>query len=108
MDTLVSPSIAQPDFAASPLLADMLEDMADAIPVRETDTPERIARRHQAARAMVMSLHPADAIEAAMAISATVADSCRPSAHHTAGGCRHRSHGHGIAAGLQCRCSRSS
>jgi hypothetical protein len=73
MDNAPSLSTAQVDFAASPLLADMLEDMAAAIPARETDTPERIDRRHQAARAMVMSLHPADAIEAAMAISAAVA-----------------------------------
>jgi hypothetical protein len=61
------------DFAASPLFARMLEDLADALPPRETDTPARAAQRHEHARAMVLAAHPRDPIEAAMAITAAIA-----------------------------------
>jgi hypothetical protein len=68
-----SATAPQADFAASDLLAYMLEDMADAIPVRPTDTPARAAHRHNAARTMVIGMHPVDAVEAAIAIAATIA-----------------------------------
>jgi hypothetical protein len=68
-----STTAAQPEFATSDLLAYMLEDMADAIPVRPTDTPARTAHRQNAARTMVIEMHPVDAVEAAIAIAATIA-----------------------------------
>jgi hypothetical protein len=68
-----STTVAQAEFAASDLLASMLEDMADAIPVHPTDTPERAAHRYNAARTMVTGMQPVDAVEAAIAIAATIA-----------------------------------
>ena len=61
------------DFAASPIFALMLEQLADALPPLETETPASAARRQEIARAMVIATHPADPIEAALAISAAVA-----------------------------------
>jgi hypothetical protein len=69
----LSTSDAQTAFAASDLFARMLQDMIPAIPVRDLDTPQRVAQRHEDARAMATALHPADIIEAATAILATVA-----------------------------------
>ena len=75
MDT--SPPLSTPDattaFATSDLFARMLQDMTAAIPIRDLDAPQRVAERHQDARAMAAALHPADMIEAAAAILATVA-----------------------------------
>ena len=51
----------------------MLEQLADALPPLETETPAANALRHEVARAMVIATHPADPIEAALAISAAVA-----------------------------------
>ena len=67
--------IAEPhaDFAASPLFALMLEQLADALPPLETESPAANARRHEVTRAMVAAEHPTDTIEAALAISAAVA-----------------------------------
>jgi hypothetical protein len=75
---------AQAEFAASDLLAYMLEDMADAIPVRPAEPPERTAHRHNAARTMVIGLRPVDAVEAAIAIAATVAFFASVSLHSRA------------------------
>ena len=61
------------DFAASPIFALMLEQLADALPPLETETPAAASRRQDIARAMVLAVHPADPIEAALAISAAVA-----------------------------------
>ena len=61
------------DFTASPIFALMLEQLADALPPLETETPASATRRQEAARAMVIATNPADPIEAALAISATVA-----------------------------------
>ena len=61
------------DFAASPIFALMLEQFADALPPLETETPVSAARRQEIARAIVIATHPADPIEAALAISAVVA-----------------------------------
>ena len=63
----------QADFAASPIFALMLEQLADALPPLETESPAANALRHEVARAMVIAAHPADPIEAALAISAAVA-----------------------------------
>jgi hypothetical protein len=63
----------QADFADSPIFALMLEQLADALPPLETDPPASGARRQEIARAMVIAAHPADPIEAALAISAAVA-----------------------------------
>ncbi len=63
----------QADFAASPIFALMLEQLADALPPLETQSPAANARRQEVARAMVIAAHPADPIEAALAISAAVA-----------------------------------
>jgi hypothetical protein len=65
-----STTAPQAEFAASDLLAYMLEDMADAIPARPTDTPARTAHRQNAARTMVIGMLP---VEAAIAIAATIA-----------------------------------
>lgn len=51
----------------------MLQDMTTAIPIRDLDTPQRVAQRYQDAREMAAALHPADVIEAATAVLATVA-----------------------------------
>ena len=69
------PSTTEPeaDFAASPLFALMLEQLADALPPLETESPAANARRQEVARAMVAAVHPADPIEAALAISTAVA-----------------------------------
>jgi len=64
---------AQSAFAASDLFARMLQDMIPAIPIQDLDTPQRIAQRREDARTMAAALHPADVIEAATAILATVA-----------------------------------
>ena len=69
----LSTSDAQTAFAASDLFARVLQDMAAAIPVQDLDTPQRVAQRHEDARAMAAALHPADIIEAASAVLATVA-----------------------------------
>jgi hypothetical protein len=73
----ISPPLSTPDattaFAASDQFARMLEDMIPAIPTRDLDTPQRVAQRYQDARAMAAALHPADIIEAATAVLATVA-----------------------------------
>jgi hypothetical protein len=61
------------DFATSPIFALMLEQLADALPPLETETPASAARRQEIARAIVIATHPADPIEAALAISAVVA-----------------------------------
>jgi hypothetical protein len=61
------------DFTASHIFALMLEQLADALPPLETETPASAARRQEVARAMVIATHPADPIEAALAISAAVA-----------------------------------
>src|SRR5580698_4986329 len=61
------------EFAASPIFALMLEQLVDALPPRETETPASAARRQEIARAMVIAARPADPIEAALAISAAVA-----------------------------------
>ena len=79
-----STTTPQAEFAASDLLAHMLEDMADAIPVRPAETPERTAHRHNAARAMVIGMHPVDAVEAAIAIAATIAFFASASLHSRA------------------------
>ena len=63
----------QPDFAASRIFALMLDQLANALPPLETETPAANALRHEVARAMVLATHPADPIEAALAISAAVA-----------------------------------
>jgi hypothetical protein len=69
------PTTAEPDsgFTASPIFALMLEQLADALPPLETESPTANARRQEVARAMVIAAHPADPIEAALAISAAVA-----------------------------------
>jgi hypothetical protein len=73
----ISPPLSTSDaptaFAASDLFARMLQDMIPAIPIRDLDTPQRVAQRHEDARTMAAALHPADVIEAATAILATVA-----------------------------------
>jgi hypothetical protein len=73
----ISPPLSTSDaptaFAASDLFARMLQDMIPAIPIRDLDTPQRVAQRHEDARTMAAALHPADIIEAATAILATVA-----------------------------------
>lgn len=51
----------------------MLQDVIPAIPIRDLDTPQRVAQRYQDARVMAAALHPADIIEAATAVLATVA-----------------------------------
>ena len=61
------------DFAASHIFARMLDQLAAALPPLETETPAANALRHEVARAMVIAAHPADPIEAALAISAAVA-----------------------------------
>jgi hypothetical protein len=75
MDT--SPPLSTPDattaFATSDLFARMLQDMTAAIPVRDLDTPQRVAQRYQDAQEMAAALHPADIIEAATAVLATIA-----------------------------------
>jgi hypothetical protein len=63
----------QADFAASPLFALMLEQLADALPPLEIESPAANTRRQEVARAMVVAAHPVDPIEAALAISAAVA-----------------------------------
>jgi hypothetical protein len=69
------PATAESDsgFTASPIFALMLEQLADALPPLETESPTANARRQEVARAMVIAAHPADPIEAALAISAAVA-----------------------------------
>jgi hypothetical protein len=73
----ISPPLSTSDaptaFAASDLFARMLQDMIPAIPIRDLDTPQRVAQRHEDARTMAAALHPADVIEAATAVLATVA-----------------------------------
>jgi hypothetical protein len=73
----ISPPLSTSDattaFAASDLFARMLRDMTAAIPVQDLDTPQRVAQRHEDARTMAAALHPADIIEAASAVLATVA-----------------------------------
>ena len=61
------------DFTASPIFALMLEQLADALPPLETESSAANTRRHEIARAMVIGAHPADPIEAALAISAAIA-----------------------------------
>jgi hypothetical protein len=61
------------DFASSPIFALMLEQLADALPPPETASPAANTRRQEVARAMVIAAHPADPIEAALAISTAVA-----------------------------------
>ena len=61
------------DFTASPIFTLMLEQLADALPPLETESSAANTRRHEIARAMVIGAHPADPIEAALAISAAVA-----------------------------------
>jgi hypothetical protein len=61
------------EFATSHIFALMLEQLADALPPLETETPASAARRQEVARAMVIATHPADPIEAALAINAAVA-----------------------------------
>ncbi len=51
----------------------MLEQLADALPPLETEAPASATRRQEVARTMVIAAHPADPIEAALAISAAVA-----------------------------------
>ena len=72
----VSPQLATPDataeFATSDLFVRMLQDMLPAIAIRDLDTPQRVAQRYQDARAIAAALRPADIIEAAAAILATV------------------------------------
>ena len=63
----------QADFADSPIFALMLEQLADALPPLEIESPASNTRRQEVARAMVVAAHPADPIEAALAISAAVA-----------------------------------
>ena len=63
----------QADFAASHIFALMLGQLADALPPLETESPAANALRHEVARAMVIATHPADPIEAALAISAAIA-----------------------------------
>ena len=76
MDITPPPSTTtepEADFAASHIFALMLEQLADALPPLETETPASATRRQEVARAMVIATHPADPIEAALAISAAVA-----------------------------------
>jgi hypothetical protein len=61
------------DFAASRIFALMLEQLADALSPLETESPASNTRRLEVARAMVAAAHPADPIEAALAIDAAVA-----------------------------------
>jgi hypothetical protein len=61
------------DFNATPIFALMLDQLTDALPPLETDTPASTARRQQVARAMVIAAHPTDPIETALAISAALA-----------------------------------
>jgi hypothetical protein len=61
------------DFAASHIFALMLEQLDGALPPLETESPASNARRQEVARAMVIATHPADPIEASLAISAAVA-----------------------------------
>ena len=61
------------EFAASPIFALMLEQLTDALPPLETETPASAARRQEIARAIVVATRPTDPIEAALAISAVVA-----------------------------------
>ena len=72
----VSPQLSTPDataeFATSDLFVRMLQDMLPAIAIRDLDTPQRVAQRYQDARAIAAALRPADIIEAAAAILATV------------------------------------
>jgi hypothetical protein len=63
----------QADFTASPIFARMLDQLTAALPPLETESPAANALRHEVARAMVIATHPADPIEAALAISAAVA-----------------------------------
>jgi hypothetical protein len=63
----------QADFAASHIFALMLEQLTAALPPLESESPAANALRHEVARAMVIATHPADPIEAALAISAAVA-----------------------------------
>ena len=63
----------QPDFATSHIFALMLDQLTAAIPPHETETQAANALRHEIARAMVIAAHPADPIEAALAISAAIA-----------------------------------
>jgi hypothetical protein len=63
----------QADFAASHIFARMLDQLTEALPPLETESPAANALRHEVARAMVIATHPADPIEAALAISAAVA-----------------------------------
>ena len=63
----------QADFATSRIFALMLDQLTAALPPLETETPAANALRHEVARAMVLAAHPADPIEAALAISAAVA-----------------------------------
>ena len=69
------PSATEPqaDFAASHIFARMLEQLTAALPPLETESPAANALRQEVARAMVIATHPADPIEAALAISAAVA-----------------------------------
>jgi hypothetical protein len=63
----------QAEFAASHIFALMLNQLTDALPPLETESPAANALRHEVARAMVIATHPADPIEAALAITAAVA-----------------------------------
>jgi hypothetical protein len=51
----------------------MLAQLTAALPPLETESPTANALRHEVARAMVIAAHPADPIEAALAISAAIA-----------------------------------
>jgi hypothetical protein len=70
---LPSPTEPEAAFAASHIFALMLKQLADALPPLETESPASNTRRQEVARAMVIATHPADPIEAALAISAAVA-----------------------------------
>jgi len=61
------------DFTVSPIFALMLEQLADALPPLENASPASNTRRLEVARAIVAAAHPADPIEAALAIAAAVA-----------------------------------
>ena len=69
------PSTTEPeaDFTDSHIFARMLEQLSNALPPLETESPAANALRHEVARAMVIAAHPADPIEAALAITAAVA-----------------------------------
>ena len=68
-----TPTEPEADFAVSLIFALMLKQLADALPPLEMETPASTTRRQEIARAIVIATHPADPIEAGLAISAVVA-----------------------------------